>query len=76
MGHGGKSPLTLLETIGTGCAVLDYDGDGHADLFLVGQPMGLPWEKPSAQPSNHSPAEQTGRCRLYHNNGAMEPLKM
>ena len=53
LGHGGKTPLTLLETIGTGCAVFDYDGDGHADLFFVGQTM----------------AGQPGRCRLYHNKG-------
>ncbi|MFN3650832.1 MAG: CRTAC1 family protein [Armatimonadota bacterium] len=37
LGHGGRSPLTILETMGTGCAVLDFDADGHADLFLVGQ---------------------------------------
>jgi hypothetical protein len=52
-GHGGKSPLTILETIGTGCAILDFDGDGHADIFLVGQTgVGTP-----------------GHCVLYHNNG-------
>ncbi len=65
LGHGGKSPLTLLETIGTGCAVFDYDGDGHADLFFVGQPMNQPWDKPSGKPA----AERAGQCRLYHNRG-------
>src|SRR5687768_15243906 len=37
LGHGDKSPLTVLEEMGTGCAIFDYDADGHADLFLVGQ---------------------------------------
>lgn len=52
-GHGSKSPLTILETIGSGCAIFDFDGDGHADLFLVGQ-------KGAGSPD---------RCALYHNNG-------
>src|SRR5438105_945419 len=53
LGHGGKSPLTVLEEMGTGCAVCDLDGDGHADIFLVGEPG-----TPSA-----------GRCALYRNKG-------
>src|SRR5262249_19703408 len=36
-GHGGRSPLNIRETIGTGCAFLDADGDGRLDLFLVGE---------------------------------------
>lgn len=35
-GHGGRSPLTILETLGHGCAFLDYDQDGLLDAFLVG----------------------------------------
>lgn len=35
-GHGGKSPLTILETLGHGCAFLDYDQDGRLDILLVG----------------------------------------
>ncbi|CEK12862.1 CRTAC1 family protein [Chthonomonas calidirosea] len=31
------SPLNILQTIGTGCALFDFDGDGHLDLLLVGQ---------------------------------------
>jgi hypothetical protein len=32
---GRSGRLYLPETIGSGCAFLDYDGDGHLDLFLV-----------------------------------------
>jgi enediyne biosynthesis protein E4 len=33
---GAKGPaLNILETTGSGCAILDYDNDGRADLFLV-----------------------------------------
>ena len=33
--RGGRSPLTILETAGGGCAFLDYDGDGWPDILLV-----------------------------------------
>jgi len=36
LGHQGRSPLTILETIGHGCAWLDYDGDDRLDLLLLG----------------------------------------
>lgn len=36
LGHGGRSPLTILETAGGGCAFVDYDGDGWPDILLVG----------------------------------------
>ena len=32
----GKRPLNILQTIGNGCAFLDYDGDGNLDILLVG----------------------------------------
>ena len=35
--HEGRSPLTILETIGTGGAFLDIDGDDLLDILLVGQ---------------------------------------
>lgn len=31
-----KGPLNLLQTIGNGCAFLDYDSDGNLDILLVG----------------------------------------
>jgi hypothetical protein len=36
LGHQGRSPLTILETLGNGCAFLDYDGDGWQDILLIG----------------------------------------
>jgi enediyne biosynthesis protein E4 len=35
LGHGGRTPLTILETLGQGAAFLDYDGDGWLDILLL-----------------------------------------
>ena len=32
----GKPPFNILQTIGNGCAFLDYDDDGSLDILLVG----------------------------------------
>jgi hypothetical protein len=37
----GKRPLTILQTIGNGCAFLDYDADGNLDILLVGPHLAL-----------------------------------
>lgn len=36
LGHGGRTPLNILETSGGGCAFLDFDTDGWPDVLLVG----------------------------------------
>jgi enediyne biosynthesis protein E4 len=36
LGHNGRTPLTVLETSGGGCAFLDFDTDGWPDILLVG----------------------------------------
>ncbi len=35
-GHSDWTRTTILDTIGHGCAFLDYDGDGRLDILLVG----------------------------------------
>lgn len=34
-------PLTILQSIGNGCAFLDYDQDGSLDILLVGSKLAL-----------------------------------
>jgi hypothetical protein len=51
--YGGK---LLPETLGSGCAFLDYDGDGWQDILLVN---GMDWP-------GHK--RQTSTLRLYRNN--------
>jgi hypothetical protein len=55
---GGK---LLPETLGSGCAFLDYDRDGWPDILLIN---GMNW------PGKESPAHELSRStlRLYHNN--------
>ncbi len=36
LGHGGRSPLSILDTIGHAAGLLDVDGDGRLDLLLTG----------------------------------------
>ena len=37
----GKRPLNILQTIGNGCAFLDYNGDGNLDILLIGPHLAL-----------------------------------
>jgi len=47
----------IIETTGTGVAILDYDNDGWPDIFLVNGTT-LQGDPPGAPPTNH----------LFHNN--------
>jgi hypothetical protein len=69
--------LTILETLGGGVALLDYDGDGLLDIFVTG---GGSFDRPrSAYPRDSaayveavkkSPPPISGRpCKLYRNRG-------
>ncbi|MDE2124978.1 MAG: CRTAC1 family protein [Armatimonadetes bacterium] len=61
----------LPETMGSGVAWIDYDGDGFQDLFLVNSRNWTPAELASA--GVHAPAgygtAPDGVCALYRNNG-------
>lgn len=37
LGHRGKSPLNILETLGYGAGLCDFDGDGWLDVLLLGE---------------------------------------
>jgi hypothetical protein len=37
----GKRPLSILQTIGNGCALFDYDNDDNLDLLLVSRKLAL-----------------------------------
>ena len=49
--NGATGRKYLPEIMGAGGAVLDYDGDGRLDLYLV-QSGPLPWEERSTAPTN------------------------
>jgi hypothetical protein len=55
--NGAAGKKFMPETVGSGCAFLDYNGDGFMDLFFVNS---TDWPGPKAKP--HFPA-------LYRNNG-------
>jgi hypothetical protein len=45
LGHHGRAPLTVLETVGCGCAIFDFDGDGI--FSSVRMALGTPENAPS-----------------------------
>ncbi|MFW6175695.1 MAG: CRTAC1 family protein, partial [Acidobacteriota bacterium] len=48
--HGGSGELYMVETMGSGVAVFDYDGDGDQDVFFVdsGELPGYEGEEPGS----------------------------
>lgn len=44
LGHGGRTPLTILETIGHGVGLLDFDADGRLDVILLGRDQLRIWK--------------------------------
>jgi hypothetical protein len=62
--YGGK---LLPETLGSGCAFLDYDRDGWQDILLIN---GMDWSgHDSTNYDSSSHKTQRSTLRLYHNNG-------
>jgi hypothetical protein len=59
----------LPETMGSGCAWIDYDGDGYQDLFLVNSREWTNAERASAHQPPNSNTQPPATCKLYHNNG-------
>jgi hypothetical protein len=58
--NGARGRKYLLETMGSGAAVLDYDGDGRMDVFLVN---GRPW------PGEDAAAGTLPTAKLFRNRG-------
>ena len=55
--HGGQGEFYMIETLGSGVAAFDYDGDGDDDLLFVD----------SGEPSPHG--RKPGRTTLLRNDG-------
>ena len=67
--NGAVGAKWLPETMGSGCAFLDYDGDGRPDIFLVNSRDWTPDElrRGKITPAAHPTRSQTGA--LYRNRG-------
>ena len=62
--NGAAGEKLLPETMGGGCALFDFDGDGHQDILLVNSAR-WSWDKRPAP-------EQPATLKLYRNNGKAE----
>lgn len=60
--YGGK---LLPETLGSGCAFIDYDADGWQDILLVN---GMDWPATGQSHGRPGPARRRSTLRLYRNN--------
>jgi hypothetical protein len=66
---GATTSKLLPETMGSGLAWIDYDGDGFQDLFLVNS---RPWTKAECDAAKIPYVASAGApptCKLFHNNG-------
>ena len=59
--NGARGEKLLPETMGAGCAFLDFDGDGDQDILLINA-RDWPWSSPADQPAS--------QLALYANDGA------
>ena len=63
--NGGYGDKLLPETLGSGCAFLDYDNDGWTDILLVN---GMDWKKPGPAKKGAPQHRSRTTLRLYKNN--------
>lgn len=70
MHHTGRAGEKLLpETMGSGVAVFDYNGDSHLDLLFVDSTL-WPWAILNSDESGgDEAAAQSGQCKLYQGDG-------
>jgi hypothetical protein len=77
---GAAGKKLMPESMGSGCALFDYDGDGRLDVLLAdGRPLGMAQGKPAAQAARPKPKSAGGGggpaagghaiARLYRNEG-------
>src|SRR5215212_160011 len=59
----------LPETMGSGCAFIDYDGDGRPDIFLVNSRDWTSDELRRGKMSPPSRSARTATSALYRNRG-------
>jgi hypothetical protein len=57
--NGASGRKWLPETMGSGCAFIDYDNDGWLDILLING---------NSSPGGSAPASDKHTLRLYHNN--------
>ena len=67
--HGGFGKKWLPETMGSGLAWIDYDGDGYQDVFFVNGREWTAAEKASAKAISVDGLPKTVTGKLYHNRG-------
>jgi hypothetical protein len=64
--NGGFGPKWLPETMGSGCAFIDYDNDGWQDVYLVNSSE---WSEAFLKMAGAKRQRQKATSRLYRNKG-------
>src|SRR5438094_10226988 len=67
--NGASGAKWLPETMGSGCAFIDYDGDGRPDIFLVNSRDWSPEELRRGKAKVTPPQRPRATSALYDNRG-------